>query len=90
MPFRDCPSGCYSAGILRQNAIWTAAHVTATLEASSELIDRFVVALYYWSTLATSAQPEITTLIEANGFAEVVQTQEYRLAPHGDEMRAHG
>ena len=66
---------------MRKHAEWTAAHVASTLEGSHDLVHTFATALKRSETIATTAPPEITALIEANGFSVAVKRMEDRWRP---------
>ena len=71
--FGERPGGWESANVLRKHAAWTAAHMASTLEGSHDLVHTFAVALKQIETIATTAPPEITALIDANSFSVEVK-----------------
>ena len=77
VPFYEHTGGWESADVLRKHAEWTVVHMTATLEGSRDLIEICVVTLKTYKTIAMTAPPEITMLVEANSFPVAVSTMEY-------------
>ena len=86
--FSELPRGWESDSVLRKHAKWTTAHVTATFEGSSNLVDCCATTLDQHGTLVTTLPLEITMIVEANGFSEAVRTRENMWCNKGHK-RAH-